>query len=127
MGLLTFRQDFGIWSNLRVQCAETVNHALEFDGVGDYVEVGSIRETEIDLQERWVLTDDEISHYDINSKLDILSSILIFENYITFLEINISISLAFFLISIIATQSINRLQLRHVTGFLYNTTHLTFQ
>lgn len=54
VGLLTFQQDFGIWSNLRVQCAETVNRALVFDGVSDYVEIGMTSESELDLLERLV-------------------------------------------------------------------------
>lgn len=52
VGLFTFQQDFGIWSNLRVQCAETVNRALLFDGVDDAVQIGSIQESTLDLMER---------------------------------------------------------------------------
>lgn len=52
VGLFTFQQDFGIWSNLRAQCAETINFALEFNGVNDYVQIGSIQQTRIDLLER---------------------------------------------------------------------------
>ena len=52
VGLLTFKQDFGIWSNLRVQCAEPVNHALQFDGINDYVLAGFTSQSSIDMQER---------------------------------------------------------------------------
>ena len=52
VGLFTFEQDFGIWSNLRVQCMETVNRALQLDGVSDYVEIGSIDQSHIDILER---------------------------------------------------------------------------
>lgn len=55
VGLLTFHQDFGIWSNLRAQCAETVNRALEFDGNDDYVDIGTLEESQLDLVERLVL------------------------------------------------------------------------
>lgn len=54
VGLFTFQQDFGIWSNLRVQCAETVNRALKFDGMGDYIQVDSVAEPQVDVLERSV-------------------------------------------------------------------------
>jgi len=55
VGLFTFKQDFGIWSNLKVKCMDTVNYALRLNGlngVTDYVYVGSIKESEIDILER---------------------------------------------------------------------------
>ena len=53
VGLFTFQQDFGIWSNLRVQCMEMVNRALKLDGVNDYVQIGLVGESHIDILERY--------------------------------------------------------------------------
>ena len=53
VGLFTFQQDLGIWSNLRVQCMEMVNRALKLDGVNDYVQIGLVRESHIDILERY--------------------------------------------------------------------------
>ena len=53
VGLFTFQQDFGIWSNLRVQCMEMVNRALKLDGVNDYVQIGLVGESYIDILERY--------------------------------------------------------------------------
>lgn len=52
VGLITFKQDSAIWSNLRVRCDETVNRALQFNGGDDAVQIGSIQESVLDMIER---------------------------------------------------------------------------
>jgi syndecan 4 len=39
IGLFCFSQENVIWSNLKYSCAERINHALEFDGIDDSVDL----------------------------------------------------------------------------------------